>query len=326
MAKFQSGQRLTAKDLNDAFRSVDGVQNPSPDYNWRKTPQGSLQNSWSVFTNVEDQNASALDVAVSVEPLQNPLAVKGKPAGGLRRVFMNTGGWIIGCLIPYREYYKSVPPVGKFNQQDFMALLGWQWHDPTAPLHGDGRCTWSLYAQAGNQPASETPAEWLRVQKLYQDDVCRNCSPRDWWWTGITLENIGAKTSQNFLADIVAYPLFVTVRFRGTEHGSGPFTLPILCVSTKGDAILKKVDFLASAKAGLMDAIEDHLGSSVEGSNFAVEDVYFINNPALEETVAIYSWKTDTQDAHYVQQSNQVDFRLDFGGCRPLGYAVTTDI
>lgn len=34
MNLFNSGQKLTAQDLNNAFNSIAGIQNPSDAYNW----------------------------------------------------------------------------------------------------------------------------------------------------------------------------------------------------------------------------------------------------------------------------------------------------
>ena len=97
MTTFQTGQKLTAADLNNAFQGVAGVQNPTSDMKWYGTPMGRLQAAWSAFGNRHDMAPRPLDIATAADPVDKPFSL---PAGeessvqayGVRRVFMNLGG------------------------------------------------------------------------------------------------------------------------------------------------------------------------------------------------------------------------------------------
>lgn len=90
--------------------------------------------------------------------------------------------------------------------------MGWQIRHRDGIEEGDGQVNWSLWDFYHNMPGENpTPADWVRVQKLYQDNVDRNASQANWWWTGITLENVSRMAREAYppFADIVAYPLII---------------------------------------------------------------------------------------------------------------------
>lgn len=135
----------------------------------------------------------------------------------------------------------GVLPFGKFNRLPFIGVLGWQIRHSDGIEEGDGQVNWSLWDfynnSAGENP---TPADWVRVQKLYQDNVSRNNSQAGWWWTGITLENISKLALETFptYADVVAYPAIVRLKFKPgrLEYDTGSLNdLPLLVVSTMED-------------------------------------------------------------------------------------------
>lgn len=89
--KFFPGQKLTAADLNRALESVDGLQNPTSDMKWQKTPLGRLATSWDNFHNVDSTNPSPMDVKVQVEALDTPILYEGEYVCAKRRIFMYVG-------------------------------------------------------------------------------------------------------------------------------------------------------------------------------------------------------------------------------------------
>lgn len=113
--------------------------------------------------------------------------------------------------MPYTNGY--VLQTGKFNWMPFIGLLGWQMQYSDSIIGGDDRAHFSLWSHAGNVPQEDTPEQWAEVQQLYDEDVCRNGSQANWWWSGITLEYLPSSYMANdsWAANLVAYPLMVRV-------------------------------------------------------------------------------------------------------------------
>lgn len=93
MTQFTTGQKLTAKDLNDAFDSVAGPINPSKDYQWTQTNVGKLQKGWDTFIQPMNQNPQTLEIGIGYSKIgsETITPVGGKSPAALRRVFINTG-------------------------------------------------------------------------------------------------------------------------------------------------------------------------------------------------------------------------------------------
>lgn len=93
MTQFTSGQKLTAKDLNEAFDSVAGPINPSKDYQWTQTNVGKIQKGWDTFIQVQNQNPETLEIGIGYSEIgsETVAEIGGKKPAAFRRVFINTG-------------------------------------------------------------------------------------------------------------------------------------------------------------------------------------------------------------------------------------------
>lgn len=181
---------------------------------------------------------------------------------------MNLGGAGQGnrgeaLRLPY--VYDNCLNLGSFNHSPWLAVLGWQNLNSSAPWGKGDKPVYSLWYNNTTQPQQDTPQQWTAVQKLYEDDVCRNCSKDNWWYTGITVERNDEDTFKKqvftWLADIVAYPLFMRVRFDDEQYTDQEVTFPILCVSTQADYVLREALMDEEVKSGLVSKIENEIGS-----------------------------------------------------------------
>ena len=233
---------------------------------------------------------------------------------------MNLGGsgqGFRGLVTKPPYFYENCPNIGSFNHSPWLAVLGWQTPHQEAPWGaGDGEPVYSLWYNAFNLPQQDTPEQWTAVQKLYEDDVCRNCSKDNWWYTGITLERndpeVFKKLGTGWAADIVAYPLFARVKFDGGDYTDQEVTFPVLCISTQADYAVRARLMDEDFRQGLVEKIENEIGRYW---GFEVEDVFFLDDPELVKTLATFDWSGQTLDACYRQTSNEAVFRKrEYGG------------
>ena len=195
----------------------------------------------------------------------------------------------------------------------YLAVVGFQMPMPDAPWGRGEDPVFSLWYNDLNVPRQDTPEQWAAVQKLYQDNVCRNCSKDNWWYTGITVERCSPLAFQGAseMADIVAYPLFLRAKFEdGPRYELGDVTdqevtLPVLCVSAYQDYLLRSM-FLGKKKDSLKNLIETHFKRVW---NIKVLDIYFLSDPELVKTVASFNWSSQTLDACYKQVTNEISFQ-----------------
>lgn len=189
-----------------------------------------------------------MDLAVAVDPVDQPGGALSDKFWGRRRVFVNTS-------LPADDSLTTIAwagqqlRVGDMNGMPFIGMLGWQIHDKDALEPGDGDPYFSIWAPSANKPGgTRGPQEWIDAQKLWEDDVTRNTSMDNWWWTGITLEHTSKAWTSNLAQgssplDIVAYPLMVEVKFKKQDAGREKAVFPVLTVSTRRDAHVRTALF-----------------------------------------------------------------------------------
>ena len=323
---FQTGQKLTAQKLNDAIDSVAGLINPSNDYKWTQTSLGKMQTTWSTYLNSRNVNPQPLDVEVSIDPLSSSVALSGEQVGAVRRVFMNTGTLQMQYFAGMYDYGPNLP-IGRYNWTPFIGILGWQIHSPDGIIIGDDRPHFSMWSAYGNQPASDDPAGWTAAEKLYTDDVTRNGSKNNWWYTGITLDYASkAWINQSpWSMNIVGYPLIVDVLRNEPPHEQGQEStglssyskFPILVVSTQVDYFMRSGLMTPQMKQLLGNHIQTYYGAQAYW-NFAVKDLNFIDDPNLVKTIASYQWSKDVQNGFYKQATNFIEFKKDYSANKVL--------
>lgn len=321
---FQTGQKLTAQKLNDAIDSVAGLINPSNDYKWTQTSLGKMQTTWSTYLNSRNVNPQPLDVEVSIDPLSSSIALSGEQVGAVRRVFMNTGTLQLQYFAGMHQYGPNLP-IGRYNWTPFIGVLGWQIQSADGVVVGDGQPHFSMWSTFGNQPSTDTPEGWTAAEKLYTNDVTRNGSKSNWWYTGITLD-YAPKTwsTQPWTMNIIGYPLIVDVLKKAPpdEQGGGDATalsgyckFPILVVSTQMDYFMRVG--LMTKKQELANHIQTYYGAQGYW-NFEVKDLNFVDDPNLVKTIASYQWSKDVQNGFYKQATNFIEFKKDYSANKVL--------
>lgn len=187
MTQFTTGQKLTAKDLNDAFDSVAGPINPSKDYQWTQTNVGKIQKAWDTFIQSMNQNPETLEIGIGYSQIGSETVheIGGKKPAALRRVFINLG--------PFRSVkfpgktFNNIPNIGDINGIPLLGIIGLEWHNSSdVYVSGDEKLHFSLWSPLLN--SGSTPSQWSNRQRLYTDDVYRGADSRYWWWSGITLD------------------------------------------------------------------------------------------------------------------------------------------
>ena len=321
---FQSGQKLTAQKLNDAIDSVAGLINPSNDYQWTQTPLGKMQTTWSTYLNSRNVNPQPLDIEVSIDPLSSSVALSGEQVGAVRRVFMNTGTLQLQYFAGMHQYGPNLP-IGRYNWTPFIGVLGWQIQSADGVVVGDGQPHFSMWSTFGNQPSTDTPEGWTAAEKLYTNDVTRNGSKSNWWYTGITLDAAPKTwTTQPWTMNIIGYPLIVDVLKKAPpdEQGGGDATalsgyckFPILVVSTQMDYFMRVG--LMTKKQELANHIQTYYGAQGYW-NFEVKDLNFVDDPNLVKTIASYQWSKDVQNGFYKQATNFIEFKKDYSANKVL--------
>ena len=123
MTQFTTGQKLTAKDLNDAFDSVAGPINPSKDYQWTQTNVGKLQKGWDTFIQPKNQNPNTLEVGIGYSKIvsETVAEIGGKKPAALRRVFINLGA--LRSMIVANRAFASIPNIGDVDAFPFIGIL-----------------------------------------------------------------------------------------------------------------------------------------------------------------------------------------------------------
>ena len=148
MTQFTTGQKLTAKDLNDAFDSVAGPINPSKDYQWTQTNVGKLQKGWDTFVQIQNQNPETLEVAIGYSKIGSETVqpVGGKTPAALRRVFINVGKFM--NLQTPGAAFSEVPNIGDVNGIPFMGIACWEFHSIGNSLYipGDNKMAFSVWS------------------------------------------------------------------------------------------------------------------------------------------------------------------------------------
>lgn len=218
-----------------------------------------------------------------------------------------------------------MPRIGTLNGFPFAGVIGAQncWKDaPYGPKDGDVH--FSMWANFGEDVAisANVPEEWERVQKLYDDDVARNASPTNWWYTGICLENQLLDPSQfPELFAIKCFPMYVPVRWRDEGKDDQMWYMPFLVVCTALDCQLVRLNLLGSRGDALKRLIERHFGAE---RNWNVEvldadDFVLRIEPTNEIDIAQYVGQDKTVGAQYKQLVNDVKFVYDFSAGRVHG-------
>ena len=111
------------------------------------------------------------------------------------------------------------------------------------------------------------------------------------------------------MLDIIAYPLLIDVTFNSLDFSQKRMTLPLLCVSTKLDYMLRG-RFIIMQKMALINELQ-HFYGHPQMWNFTVHDAYFVNDEDLLQTVATYNSSSQTLDATYKQVTNYISFTTD---------------
>ena len=160
MTQFTSGQKLTAKDLNEAFDSVAGPINPSKDYQWTQTNVGKIQKGWDTFIQVHNQNPETLEIGIGYSKIgSETVAEIGKRPAALRRVFINVGpkrGIQVGGVI-----YRNIPVIGSSNDYPLLGIVGIEYHRPSGVyMPGDGKFHFSLFNPQLYPSSGSTPVQW----------------------------------------------------------------------------------------------------------------------------------------------------------------------
>lgn len=149
MTQFTSGQKLTAKDLNEAFDSVAGPINPSKDYQWTQTPIGKLQTTWDTFVQIENQNPDTLEIGIGYSEIgsETVAEIGGKKPAAFRRVFINTGP--LRTLTALNIGFQDIPNIGTVDGIPFLTIVGIEYHRQSGVyLPGDGKFHFSLFSPA----------------------------------------------------------------------------------------------------------------------------------------------------------------------------------
>ena len=318
MQNFQPGQKLTASELNNVLAYASGPANPTSSWKWMQTSNGKLETSWSNFTNSEWQDSDMFTIRVSPSTdAPDNFTINGQKAYALRRVFMYVGSASLGRLT-YADVANTTMN-SLFNGTAYITVLGWQYLDQQSPLHGDNSIRWSLF-NATKRPEGDDakdPTKWITAQNLFAKDASRSDSMTGWWWTGVTLEDVGAPEI-DIGCNIVAYPVFVYGR--STEQGAMGFTqkFPILVVCTYDDYMSHREDLQEEVLDNA--AFKQELASMLNTMyKFSLDRVEHEFNQNFAKLLATYEYKTDSLDAHYRQCTNDVTFDNLYGGCIPIG-------
>lgn len=149
MTQFTTGQKLTAKDLNDAFDSVAGPINPSKDYQWTQTNVGKLQTAWDTFIQPKNQNPDTLEIGIGYSKIgsETITPVGGKSPAALRRVFINVGA--LRSMIVANRAFTDILNIGDVDAFPFLGILGLELHRQSGVYcPGDGKIHFSLFNPA----------------------------------------------------------------------------------------------------------------------------------------------------------------------------------
>ena len=318
---FYPGQKLTAQSLNDAIAGAKGPANPTKDFKWRSVGIGDLYMAWSEFSNRQDFNIQPLQVGICIDPLQQPLTWNSYPVNALRRIFINLGP--TAQQINKVEQHKGpftwfdLSPIGSFNAVPWLGIVGWQHHYPTS-IYQPNTTNFSMWMNTGSlQPSNDTPAEWTRVQKLYENDVARNCNNDGWWWTGMTVEACAFDWIRlTWPINLVVYPLMVDVVYNSASETKHETTLPFLCVSTEMDYQMKSI-LLASKSDEIMRLVSSHYSAIF---NVEAKNIWFIDDPNLVQPLANNNSNSQTTNTQYLQLTHKVDMAKEWGGSKPVDW------